>query len=73
MNRSEILAAIADSLRGINGGNVDMSVYDMYSTSELKKILDDMKTVKVEASDNITNLVILAGAFLVLAIVILKK
>ena len=69
MNRQEILSSIKELV----GSNSDMSLFDRYSTSELKKILDDMKKVQVVADPSIQQTVILAGCFLILAVVILVK
>lgn len=69
MNRSEIL----DQIKGLIGGNSDMSLFERYSTSELKRILDDMKKVEVTTGNSVNQTVILAGAFIILAIVLLKK
>ena len=69
MNRGEIL----EQIRNLIGGNSDMSLFERYSTSELKKILDDMKRVEVTTSSSVNNTVILAGAFIILAIIVLKK
>lgn len=69
MNRSEIL----DQIKGLIGGNSDMSLFERYSTSELKRILDDMKKVEVTTGSSVNQTVILAGAFILLAIVLLKK
>lgn len=69
MNRSEIL----DQIKSLIGGNSNMSLFERYSTSELKKILDDMKKVEVETGSSVNNSIILAGAFLILAIIVLKK
>lgn len=69
MNRWEIL----EQIRQLIGGNSDMSLFERYSTSELKKILDDMKRVEVTTSSSVNNTVILAGAFIILAIILLKK
>lgn len=69
MNRGEIL----EQIRNLIGGNSDMSLFERYSTSELKKILDDMKKVEVTTGSSVNNSIILAGAFLILAIIVLKK
>ena len=69
MNRWEIL----EQIRNLIGGNSDMSLFDRYSTSELKRILDDMKKVEVTTGSSVNNSIILAGAFLILAIIVLKK
>lgn len=69
MNRGEIL----EQIRNLIGGNSDMSLFDRYSTSELKRILDDMKKVEVTTGNSVNNSIILAGAFLILAIIVLKK
>lgn len=69
MNRGEIL----EQIRNLIGGNSDMSLFERYSTSELKRILDDMKKVEVETGSSVNNSIILAGAFLILAIIVLKK
>lgn len=70
MNRQEILQQIQQYISGSGG---DISLYERYSTSDLKKILDDLKRVNVVADTSITNVVILAGAFLILGIIVLKK
>lgn len=69
MNRGEIL----EQIRNLIGGNSDMSLFERYSTSELKLILDDMKKVEVTTGSSVNQTVILAGAFLILAIIVLKK
>lgn len=69
MNRGEIL----EQIRQLIGGNSDMSLFERYSTSELKKILDDMKKVEVTTGSSVNNTVILAGAFIILGIILLKK
>ena len=69
MNRQEIL----ENIRQLIGGNSDMSLFERYSTSELKKILDDMKKVEVTTGSSVNNTVILAGAFIILGIILLKK
>ena len=69
MNRSEIL----DQIKSLIGSNSDMSLFERYNTSELKRILDDIKKVEVTTGSSVNQTVILAGAFIILAIVLLKK
>lgn len=58
MDRQEILNQI-QQLTGANQSG--MSLFDRYKTSELKRILDDMKTVKVGVDRSIINAILLAA------------
>lgn len=62
MLRTEILNEITN----ITGESTDL--YEMYSTSQLKKILDDIKTVNINTS-NVNNSILLLG--LVAAVIVL--
>lgn len=51
----------------------DVSLYEKYSTSDLKKILDDIMVVKVAADSSINGTILLIGIFILLAITLIRK
>lgn len=69
-NRTDIITTIIN----LTGGNqvTDFSLYDKYTTSQLKAILDDIKTVRIKADKSIYRVIILGGIFIILGIAILK-
>ena len=72
MDRNELIYAI---LANRGEGQENWDLYERYSTSQLKAILDDILTVKfqVTADGSIIRVAIIAGVFIVLGIVLLKR
>lgn len=72
MTREKLLENIG---KEIGGG--DTTLFERYSNSELKKILDDMKTVKVESGESTKKTilvpVIIAVVGLIVAVILWKK
>lgn len=72
MTREKLLENIQQQ---IVGG--DTTLFERYSNSELKKILDDMKTVKVESGESTKKTilvpVIIAVVGLIVAVILWKK
>ena len=72
MTREKLLENI-----GIEIGGGDTTLFERYSNSELKKILDDMKTVKVESGESTKKTilvpVIIAVVGLIVAVILWKK
>ena len=72
MDRNELIYSI---LANKGEGQENWDLYERYSTSQLKAILDDLLTVKfqVTADGSIIRVAIIAGVFIVLGIVLLKR
>lgn len=72
MTREKLLENIG---KEIGGG--DTTLFERYNNSELKKILDDMKTVKVESGESTKKTilvpVIIAVVGLIVAVILWKK
>lgn len=60
---------LLDQIERITGDN--RSLYEKYSTSDLKQIVADLLTVRVDTS-NVNMTVMLAGIFVLLAIYLFK-
>ena len=66
MTREKLLENIKKEI----GGNSDMTLFERYSNSELKQILDDMKSVTVKTDKSSKNAILVPVIVGVLGIII---
>lgn len=66
MLRTDIL----NEITSLTGESTDF--YEMYSTSQLKKILDDIKTVNINTS-SVNNSILLLGLVAAIIVLLISK
>lgn len=73
MDRNSIIRTILEKLGLDPDNNENWDVYEKYSTSQLKAILNDIMTVRVSVDGSVYRSLIIGGVFVVLAIVLWRR